>query len=121
AACTSFRGFVFFEVSRWQRPVVLSWFDGSATQQNAVFMHHNRSNHYLGVGIGNMAAMAAYIAFHRVALGNAPHKMRAGAGRYRKFIVRHSLNLPHATGKRKQEKRFLRRRMETVVAHISFV
>jgi hypothetical protein len=68
-------------------------------------MRYNRAHHDLGIGVGNMAAMAAHIAFHRVAVRNATHKMRAAAGRYRKFIVRHSLNLPHATGQRKRQKK----------------
>ena len=43
-------------------------------------MHHNRTHHDLGVGIGNVTTPAANVTFHRVAVGNAAHKVRAMPG-----------------------------------------
>ncbi len=70
-------------------------------------MHHYRAGDDFRVGIGDVPTLAADIAFDCVAIGNAPHKMRAQAGLRHKFFVCHRRNLPHAGRKRQVQKNFV--------------
>ena len=74
-----FRRLALFHETRGQCPEVFSWFDRAATQQDVVAMRDDGTHHDFRIGIMDMPARAAHIAFARVAVGNAPDKMRTYA------------------------------------------
>src|SRR5665213_2254450 len=75
AAGALLRRFMFFQKSGRQGPVVLSWFDGAATQQNVFAMHHDGTHDDLRIGIVDVTALSADVAFGCVSQWHTPNEM----------------------------------------------
>jgi hypothetical protein len=75
------RRFVLFQKTCRQCPQAYSWFDGAATQQDAVVMHDDRPDDNLGVRIMDMPASSADVAFRRISFGYATFEVRTGRWR----------------------------------------